>query len=101
MGEGAISMAEFWKNFNIRQAIENIYESWQEVTANTIRAVPYCANDFVDFENRVDAVIDEISVTGKDLGFEDVDSPNVRKSLDSHSQPLTGTELTELEQQRS
>jgi hypothetical protein len=28
MGKGDISLTEFWKNFNIRQAIENIYESW-------------------------------------------------------------------------
>jgi hypothetical protein len=54
--EGAISMSEFWNNFSIRQAIENIYESWQEVTANTMRAVlkyllPYCTNDFCGFEN--------------------------------------------------
>jgi hypothetical protein len=31
----------------------------------------------------------QISFIGKDLGFEDVDSPNVRECLDSHSQPLT------------
>jgi hypothetical protein len=34
-----------------------------------------------------------------DLGFEDDDSRNVRESLDSHSQPLTDTDLIELEQQ--
>jgi hypothetical protein len=35
------------------------------------------------------------------LGFEDVDSSNVRECLDSHSQPLTDTDLIELEQQRT
>jgi hypothetical protein len=49
-GEGAVSLTEFWKNFNIRQAFENICESWQEVVDNTMRAAwkclqPYCAND--------------------------------------------------------
>jgi hypothetical protein len=34
-----------------------------------------------------------------DIGFDDVDSPNVRECLDSHSQPLTDTDLAELEQQ--
>jgi hypothetical protein len=34
---------------------------------------------------------EEIGVIGKDLGFQDVDSPNVRECLDSHSQPLTDT----------
>jgi hypothetical protein len=79
-GEGAISLTQFWKNFNIRQAIENV--------ANTMRAVwkylrPYGANDICGFENHVNAVIEEISVTGKDSAFEDVDS---------HSQPLTDRE---------
>jgi hypothetical protein len=44
---------------------------------------------------------EEISVTGKDLGFKDVDSPNVTECLDSHSQALTDTDLIELEQQRT
>jgi hypothetical protein len=44
----------------------------------------YCANDFCGFENRVNDVIEEIRVIGKDLGFEDVDSPNVRECLNSH-----------------
>jgi hypothetical protein len=44
---------------------------------------------------------EEISVIGKDLGFEDVDSPNIRECLDSHSQPLSDTDLTELQQQRT
>jgi hypothetical protein len=35
-----------------------------------------------------------------DIGFEDFDSPNVRECLDSHSRPLTDTDLIELEQQR-
>jgi hypothetical protein len=28
--------------------------------------LPYCAKNFCSFENRIDAVIEEISVTGKD-----------------------------------
>jgi hypothetical protein len=34
-----------------------------------------------------------------DLVFEDDDSPSVREGLDSHLQPLTDTDLIELEQQ--
>jgi hypothetical protein len=72
-GSGAISLIKFWKNF-IRQATGNIYESWRDVMANTMRDVwkyllRYCENDFCGFENRVDAVIEEISVTGKDPVF--------------------------------
>jgi hypothetical protein len=41
----------------------------------------------------VDAGIEEISVIGKDPGFEDIDLPNARECLDSHSQPLTDMDL--------
>lgn len=37
--EDAISLTEYWKNFDIRKAIENIYELWQEVLANIKRAM--------------------------------------------------------------
>jgi hypothetical protein len=63
--------------------------------------LPYCANEFCGFKNRVAAFIEEISLIRKDLVFEDDDSPNVRECLDSHSQPLIDTDLTELEQRRT
>jgi hypothetical protein len=105
-GEGVISLTQFWKNFIVKQVIENICESWQEVTASTMRAMwkyllPYCANDFCGFENRVGAVIEEVSTIGKALGFEDVDSPAVKECLDSHSEPLTDADLIELQKQRT
>jgi hypothetical protein len=53
----------------------------------------------LDIIKRFDAVIEEISDIGKDLCFEDVDSPNVRECLDSHSQPLTDTDRVKLGQQ--
>jgi hypothetical protein len=45
----------------------------------------------------------EFTLLLKKLGswLEDVDSLHVRESLDSHSQPLTNTDLIELEQQRT
>ena len=72
-----------------------IFESWQEVTATSVRAVwkcllPYCANDFCVFENEVDAVIEDIGVIGKDLGFEYVDSPMSEDAwICIHSHSLT------------
>jgi hypothetical protein len=63
--------------------------------------LPYCANGLDGLEYRVDAVIEEIAIIGKDFDFEDVDSPNVRICLDSNSQPLTDTDLTELKKKRT
>jgi hypothetical protein len=66
--------AQFRLGHHPRQAVENIYVSWQEVTDNTstMRTVwkyllPDGANDFDGFENWVDAVIEEISVIGDRL----------------------------------
>jgi hypothetical protein len=48
----------WFEKFKARTVMHNesIYESWQEVTANTMRDVwkhllPYCTNDFRGFEN--------------------------------------------------
>jgi hypothetical protein len=43
-------------------------------------------------------VIHEISIIGKDFGFEDVDSPSVKEYPDLHSQPLADMDIVELEQ---
>jgi hypothetical protein len=50
---------------------------------------------FCDFEIRVHAVVEAISVIGVDLGFED----NVRECQDLHSQPLIDMDIVELKQQ--
>ena len=68
------SLTDFWKNYNIRTAIENIDSAWSEVTVSNMRAVwknllPHCANDFGGFEPQVQTVVENIVQIGKDLGF--------------------------------
>ncbi len=65
MGENAISLTDFWKNYNIRNAIENIDLAWSEITVSNMRAVwknilPHCSNDFVGFESQVEKVVENI-----------------------------------------
>jgi hypothetical protein len=59
--------------------------------------LPYRANDFCVLENLVDSITGEIGAIGKEFYFEDVDSSNVRVRLDSNSQSLTDTDLTDLD----
>jgi hypothetical protein len=64
-GDDAISLADFWENYNIRH-------SRQQITANNMRRVwkrilPHCANSS-DFEE--DIVIEEITNIGRELGFD-------------------------------
>jgi hypothetical protein len=73
-----------------RYTTENIYESWQETTAKTMTAVwkhflSYCANGFRGFKIKLIMLSKKIGITGKDLGFEGVESPSVRECQDLHS----------------
>ncbi len=57
-GTAAITLIQFWKNFNIRNALENIDSSWRELTVSNMRSVwkniiPQCANDFGGFEKEI------------------------------------------------
>jgi hypothetical protein len=93
----------FLRILTLGKPLKIFYESRQKITANTMSAVwkyllPNCPNGVCGYENRVD-FIEETSVIGKVLDFENVDSPNVR--MDSHSQPVPDTDLIELQQQRT
>jgi len=46
-----MSLAEFWKKYDIKHTNENLQASWQEVTASDTRALqqnltPHSANNF-------------------------------------------------------
>ncbi len=105
-GDNAITLQEFWKQFNIKQAVANIHDSWEEITASCMRAVwqnilPDCANDFSGFVNPANEIIEDIATIGRDLGFDDVDAENIRELLSSHSNELNNEELLEIEQQQA
>ncbi|XP_043835158.1 tigger transposable element-derived protein 1-like [Dromiciops gliroides] len=106
IGNDAMSLTDFWENYNIRDAIENIHHAWQQITANNMREVwkyilPHCANSsFEGFLSQKQAVIEEITNTGKQLGFDELESDNVLELLESHSEELTTDDFLHLEQQR-
>ncbi|XP_063152245.1 uncharacterized protein LOC134492057 isoform X1 [Candoia aspera] len=102
-GDDAVSLTEFWKNYNIRHAIENIHHAWQQITADNMRGVwkhilPRCANGS-DFEENT--VIEEITNTGRKLGFDELENDDVRELLNSHLEELTDDDLLLLDQQRA
>jgi hypothetical protein len=88
IGNDAISLTEFLEYYNIRHAIENIQQVWQLITANNIRGVwnrilSHCANSS-DFEE--ETVIEETTNIERELGFDGLESDDVRKLLKSHSE---------------
>jgi hypothetical protein len=100
--DNVISLTEFWKNYNIRHAIENIHHAWRQTTANNMRGVwkrilPHCANSS-DFEE--ETVQQEIRNIGRKHGYGGLENDGVRKLLNSQSEELTDDDLL-FDQQRA
>jgi hypothetical protein len=100
--DGAVSLTEFWKNYNIRHAVENIHHAFQEITANNIRGVwknilPHCAN-ISDFEE--ETVVKKLTNVGREFGFNGLENDDFRELLNSHSVELTYDVLL-LDEQRA
>ena len=81
-GENGIILQEFLKKYDIKQAIANINDVQEEVTASSMRSVWQkilleCANDFPGFDTPIINVIDEFAAIEKSLGFEEIDAGNV------------------------
>ena len=105
-GENAATLKEFWKSYNIRNAIENICEAWQEVTPNNMRAVwkhilPHCANDFTGFDMHFTEVTNDKVELGQQLGFEDLYSDNEIVCIQSCTNELDNETLLNIEEQRA
>ncbi|KAM6471896.1 uncharacterized protein PHA67_002618 isoform 2-T2 [Liasis olivaceus] len=101
-GDDAVSLTEFWRNYNIRHAIENIHHAWQQLTADHMRGgwkpiLPHCANSSAFEEN---TVIEEITKIGRELGFDELERDDVQELLNSHVEELTDDDLL-LAQQRA
>lgn len=56
MDKTAMTLREFWKNYNIYSAIKNIDASWHDVTRSCVNGewkelCPYFVEDFTDWKN--------------------------------------------------
>lgn len=100
------TMKQFWKDYNIKKGIDNIDESWKEVSKSTMNGCwrnlwPECV------ERKQEVPVDDTAVR-KDIvhishkaGFNEVDENDVQELLDSHSEPLSNDDLMELEKQNT
>uniref|UniRef100_A0A5S6Q0H6 DDE-1 domain-containing protein n=1 Tax=Trichuris muris TaxID=70415 RepID=A0A5S6Q0H6_TRIMR len=102
--DNPISLVQFWKNYNIKNAIDNIANAWQKVSENNMRAgwkfiMPHCANNLRDLPAQIQHVIEEITDMGiNKLGMEDLDAENVKEMIESHSEELINEDLLNLDQ---
>ena len=108
-----ITLTQFWKEFNIKNAVENIGHAWNEVTISNLRSVwkhiiPHCANNFEGFQHEIvqneivqNEIVQEINDIGLNLGFEELDNGSIQELLQSHDAEQTNEDLDEVEQQRA
>ena len=71
--EGGLTLRDFWKNYNIWNAINNIRDSWAKIKESTMKTIT-----------------NEIVYLNLDVNNEDVD-----ELIESHSEPLSNEYLFE------
>ncbi|XP_018099221.1 tigger transposable element-derived protein 1-like [Xenopus laevis] len=98
-----MTLREFWKNYNIYDAVKNIVESWDEVKESNMRGVwnKLCPQ-FTEFLGYTGAEIAKtmqaVVAISNQLQL-DINENNIIEFLESHGTELTNEDLMELEQQ--
>ncbi|XP_053640875.1 tigger transposable element-derived protein 1 [Cherax quadricarinatus] len=105
-GENKPTVNEFWRTFNIMDAISNIDKSWKDLTVATMnigwkQLWPECVNDFHDFQEALPDICRDIVTLARRAGFDEVDDDDVTELLESHGETLTKEELVQLEDEKS
>lgn len=97
------TLRDFWKSYNIYQAIINIAKAWAEVTQVCLNAVwkkvcPQFVHSFKGFEKdrTYEEVADEIVKLAEQLELE-IDVGDVDEFIESHGAELSNEDLMELE----
>ncbi|KAK9704068.1 hypothetical protein QE152_g28517 [Popillia japonica] len=101
-------MKDFWKNYNIYDAIKNIVDSWEEIKQSTMKGVwnklcPHFCSDFLkvterDIAETREAVVDSGNALQLDITEDDVIEKQLRETEEHEERELrkfTTKELAE------
>lgn len=104
-GEDTATIREFWRNYNILDAVDNIAIAWEALRPATMNSVwkkiwPQC----VQFQNfsqtdNIAQLQKNIMTLAKTLAFEELVEADVDQLLQSHEDALSNEELMQLEQE--
>ena len=104
-GEEKQSRREFWKNYNIMNAVENINFSWKVITERSLKKVwkniwPDLSKSedighFID----MDEIVEEIVELAKQTGLDEVNLKDVEEIVQEITASLSNDELKELTEQ--
>ena len=102
MDTSGVSLKEYWRDYNILTAIDNINMAWEEVTLSCMKGVwnkiwPSDESYGTNCDN-LDFLMKEISEIAEEVGLENVDPVGITEVLESHSQPLSNGEICDLAQ---
>ncbi|XP_053568008.1 tigger transposable element-derived protein 1-like [Bombina bombina] len=99
-----MTLRDFWRNYNIYDAIKNIADAWNEVKETNMRGVwnklcPQLTQEFLGFtDDEIAETRQTVVAMGKQLQL-NITENDVIEVLDSHSQELTNEDLMELEKE--
>ncbi|XP_057663122.1 tigger transposable element-derived protein 1-like [Diorhabda carinulata] len=105
-GEENKSVREFWKNYNIVDAVENIGLSWNGVKERSLKGVwkniwpDLSKSDDVGHSVDADEIVEEIVKLTKQTGFEGVNVEDVEEIIQEAAASLSNDELKELTEQK-
>ncbi|XP_020844762.1 tigger transposable element-derived protein 1 [Phascolarctos cinereus] len=106
-GEDKGTIREFWRNYNIMNAVDNIAEAWDELEPSLMNSAwkkiwPECvhAHDASQTET-ITQIQQDIVALANDLGFGELLEADVGQLLQSHDEDLSNEELMQLEQERA
>lgn len=100
--ENPDSMKEFWKNYNILQAFNNIVEAWDEVKESSMRGVwspllPNMLNEFIDEPiSGPETVCNDIIAQAVANHFEGMELSNINEVLEAGNEELSNEDLIEM-----
>ncbi|GAB5582602.1 CENPB DNA-binding domain-containing protein 1 [Prionailurus iriomotensis] len=104
-GEDTAMIREFWRNYSIIDAVDNIALAWEALRPATMNSVwkkiwPECVRfQSVSQTDNIAQLQQNIVTLAKNVAFEEVVEADVDQLLRSHEEDLSNTELMQLEQE--
>ena len=96
-GEPAMLITEFWRQYNIKVALEHINTAWLKISESTIKCIWKCLLFVLNDSNDCCAAdltqtIDQITAMGHQLGLNELGSNSVWQTLHANEE-LDNSEL--------
>lgn len=104
-GEEKQSIREFWRNYNIMDAVANISLSWNEITKTSLKGVwkniwpDLSKSEDIGHSVDMDEIVEEIVELAKQSGLDEVNVEDVEEMVQETAASLSNDELKELTEQ--